>query len=373
MKFTCLQENLVKGLNIVTKAVPIKGPLPILTNLLITAQDGRIKLSATNLETTISVYVGGSVEEEGIITVPAKVFRDFVSNISDETITAELDKDILKVTGGKSKAKINGLKADDYPPLPNFVEESEMLQLDPSDFGAAVGQVAFAASVDETKPIYSGILFDYSSVNKTLTIASTNGFRLSEKMINLESDFPSFTAVLPAKTVQEVSRIFSSSPVPISFVLNSNENMALFQAENTLVATRIIDGQYPDYKRIIPQNKVVTAVLTAAHLMEAAKLAGVFAKDITDSVLLKIDPENNTVSLRTVSREMGDHHSEIAAEIDGDGLEMAFHPKYLLDLLNNVKVEKIRMESEGSINPCVVRPADDETFLHLIMPLRINN
>ena len=373
MKFTCLRENLVKGLNIVSKAVPIKGPLPILTNILISVKDGRIKFSATNLETAISTYIGGSVEEEGIVTVPGKVFRDFVSNLADEKVLIELDNDIIKVSGGKSKGKINGLAADDYPPLPAFVEDTVVLQLDPLVFSTAVSLVAFSASIDETRPLYSGILFNYSSINKTLTLVSTNGYRLSEKIIPLEGDFESFTKVLPAKTVQEVARIFAGSSSPISLTISSNDNMVLFQAENTLVATRVIDGEYPDYRRIVPTTKVVTVELAADHLMEAAKLAGIFAKDVTDSVLIKIDPTNNVLSLKSVSQEMGDHQSEIEADIEGEALEMAFQPKYLLDMLSNVKATRLVIESAGSTAPCVVRPTDDEHFFHLMMPLRLNN
>ena len=372
MKFTCLQENLLKGLNIVSKAVPLKGPLPILTNILVTAKDGRIKLSATNLETTISIYVGGSVDIEGIVTVPAKVFRDFVSNLSTEKVSLELDKDILKVDGGKSKAKINGMVADDYPPLPEFVEDVSVLKFNASELASAVGMVAFAASLDETKPLYSGILFDYSSVNKSLTMTSTNGFRLSEKVLPIDSDYESFSAVLPAKTVMEVSRIFSGAEEPLIFVLNNSENMALFQSNNTLVATRLIAGDYPDYKRIIPTSKVVTVELESAHLLEAAKLAGIFARNEEDSILIVINPETNQLSLKSVSQEMGNHQSDIEAVVDGEYLEIAFKPKYLLDLLNNVKADRLLIESSGVVNPFVVKPLGDSSFLHLMMPLRIN-
>lgn len=374
MKFTCLKENLVKSLNIVTKAVPIKGPLPILTNILIKVEDGRIQFSGTNLETTISTYVGGSVESEGSITVPAKTFRDFVANLSDEKVTAELEKDTLKVTSGKARAKINGLSASDFPPLPQFIEDTaDCLKISSREFSNAVSLVAFAAALDETRPIYSGILFDYSSVNKTLTLVSTNGYRLSEKVISLESNYPSFTAVLPAKTVSEVSRIFAPSEDVIEFMLNSNENLALFQSNNVLVATRVIDGSYPNYKSIIPSTKVVTVEITSAHLLEATKLAGVFAKDSADSLLIKIDTEKSILSISAISQEMGDHVSDIEVVVEGDSLDIAFHPKYLLDLLSNVKVDKLLIETGGSLKPCVVRPVDDTTFMHLIMPLTISN
>lgn len=368
MKFTCLQENLAKGLNIVSKAIPIKTSLPIATNVLIETDNGRLKLSATNLETAISTYVGASVEQDGSITIPAKLLKEFVSNLSPSTLTAHLDDTVLHISSEKTKSKFNGTSSADFPPLPVLDKKAEHIELDPKVFSAAVNVVAFAAAADETRPIFTGIYLNFA--DKTLTIAACDGFRLSEKKVNFENEIKEFSIIIPAKTLIEVARIFANSNEPIKLVLNETENLALFESEDTLVASRILDGEYPDYKRIIPSSTSVSAEFLANELLEAVKLTNVFAKEANGPIKMKLDPKG-TISLATTAQEIGEHESQIAAEIKGDPFEIAFNSKYLLDFLNNVKSEKIILEANGNVSPCLIKPSDHENFLHIIMPMQI--
>lgn len=370
MKFTCLQENLSKGLSVVCKAVSAKSPLPITSNVLLVTDNGRLKLSATDLATAITTYVGASVDEEGSTTVPAKVFHEFVSHLSSGTISGTLKKDILHLSSPKAKSKFNGMNSADFPKFPEIANKNTTLKLDPKLFDAAVSIISFSAAVDDSRPVLSGVLMNYA--DGALTIAASDGFRLSEKYFELDSDLPEFSVVVPARTLLNVAKLFSSSDDPVNFTLSKDENMALFDCNDTFVATRIIDGDYPDYKRIIPDSNALNAKFSTADLFEAVKLAHVFAKESDSIIQLTFDPEG-FIELVSSSKEMGENKSEIEADIEGEAMKVAFSSKYLLDFLNNVKTEDLLFESNGSIAPGVLRSTNHENYLHIVMPVRIKD
>jgi DNA polymerase III subunit beta len=371
MKFTCLQENLSKGLGIVTKAIPLKSSLPILSNVLISAENGQIKLAATNLETAIVTYVGASIEEEGSTTVPARLIKEFISNLSPGThINFELKDEILLVNSNKTKSKFNTATPNDYPTLPVFPKGAKYLELDPKIFALTINNVAFAAASDHSRPIFSGILLNFSK--NVLTVASSDGFRLSEKQVKVEGKVPDFHAIIPAKTLLEVSKIYINSEEPVKFALNSEENMAVFEAEETLVAAQILSGEYPNYQKIIPEEHSLTAEIIAEELLEAVKLTTVFAKEINSAIKIKFSPKG-FINVVSIVQETGEHESRVTAEIEGDELEVAFNSRYLLDLLNNVKAEKIVIRTKGSTTPCLFIPHGHEDFLHVIAPMQIQS
>lgn len=371
MKFSCLQENLAKGLQTVSKAIPVKGPLPILTNVYIAAESGRLKLVATDLETTIITYVGASIDEEGAITVPARILREFVANLSPETIESKLEHDTLHMTSQKTKSKFNGTNATDFPELPTIEEGVDVIEVDPKEFAHAVATVSFAAATDESKPIFTGIYLSFS--DDKLTIASTDGFRLSEKMMVLKTKSKDFSTIIPAKTLSEVAKIFVGSSEPLKITISDDANMAIFQSEDTTVYTRILDGQYPDYKRIIPGTSTLKAKLNANEFLDAVKLTNIFLKDADNNTLkIRFDPKG-VVRVASLSDEQGSHESELPAEVDGEMLEIAFSAKYLLDFLNNVKCQMLMFETNGNKTACILRPQDNEheNFFHIIMPIQI--
>jgi DNA polymerase-3 subunit beta len=346
----------------------MKSPLPILSNLLISAADDRLMLAASNMETTITTYVGASIEEDGSITVPAKLLKDFVTNLSPDTIDANLQNEILHLSSEKTKSRFNGTTAEDFPELPQFPKDARYLELDPQLFAATIGVVTFASGTDESRPIFTGVYLNYE--DNELTVASSDGFRLSEKVHNLDSGVEKFTVVIPAKTLAEVARIFADAEEPIKFALNENENLALFASEDTLVATRILEGQYPDYKTIVPQETILTAKFPTDEFVEAVRLTSLFAKEGDNAIKIKFDPEG-TIKVSSLAEETGEHESKLAAEIDGEPLELAFNSKYLLDFLNNVKSESVVLSTNGAITPCLLKPNGHEKFIHVIMPMQV--
>lgn len=368
MKFSCLQENLLKGLQIVGRAVPTKSSLPILGNVLIETKKGRLKLSSTNLETVITTYVNASVDEEGATTIPAKLLKDFVMNLSPDTLKVEEKDEIITLKSKSTKSKFNGSSANDFPALPDFPKKSQSLKIDPTTFDETISLVAFASGTDTSRPIFTGVYLKFSK-NK-LTVACTDGFRLSEKTLNVKSNLEDFTVVIPTKTLVEVAKIFSVSIEPIEFILNRDENLALFKSEDTMVATRILDGKYPDYKRIIPTDSAVKAEFNSEKFAEAVRLTSVFAQQGNNTIKVRLDPEGS-IKVTSLSEETGQHESNLKVEVDGDLIEIAFNAKYLLDFLQNVKADKIKFSTNGNIAPCMFLPEGYKDFIHIIMPMQI--
>jgi len=370
MKFTCLQENLTNGLTKIYRAVPTKSELPILSNVLISAKDNTLTLSATNLSTTIVTNVGASIEEDGAITIPAKMLRDFIANLSSDTVEAILKDDILHITSDITKSRFNGVSAQDYPDLPEEKGDLEILEFDPQVFYKAVSSVSFCASLDDSRPVFTGIYVDYDG--KTMTMAASDGFRLSETKITPNNKGGKFTAIIPAKTLMDVARVYTDSENPITFALDKNDNLIIFKQDDTLIATRVLNGEYPDYAKIIPENTTTRAEFFAHEFIEAVKLTDIFAKEADSALLLKINPKG-TIEITASSQETGGHKSKFSADVESEEpVKIGFNSKYLLDFLNNIKSEKLVIRTNGDTSPCIFEPMEIENFIHIIMPMQIN-
>lgn len=368
MKFSVLQENLLRGLNTVSRAVPTKPDLEILRNILITAENGRIMIAANSLKTAIVTYIGGSVEEGGSLTVPAKLIKDYISTLSPGTIEVETVGDTLHLKSKKAKTKLNGINAKEFPALPDFEGTYNYLELDPKVFSAMATLVSFAAGNDDTRPVFTGVYVQYSEGK--LILAATDGFRLSEKIINIVGEVEDFKAIISAKTFSEVSRIFSGTKENIKMTLAKEKNMMLFISEDTYVSTTLMGGQYPDYKRIIPQESSLTATFSSEEFAEAVRTTQVFAKSDDQALKVRFDTEGY-IRVASISGEIGDNESEIEAEIEGETIEVAFNSRYLTDYLANVKSERIVLKANGNTAPCLIVTDNNEDYLHIIMPFQL--
>lgn len=365
MKFTCRQENLEKGLSQVCRVVPAKTNMPVLQNVHLLAKDGRLRISATNLDTSIIAFVGASIDEEGVATVPAKLFRDFVTNLPGGVIAVTLDNNLLNVETDHNSAKINTTPANEYPEVPTISPDSESLELDSSEFAEAIRQVAFAAASDDSRPIFSGVYLSFT--DGTFNIVASDGFRLSERVLNLKNlEKPSFSAIVPAKVLLEVSRLLSTQE-PTVICFDSRSNLVLFKNQDLIFGTRIISGQFPDYKRIIPQDHSVEVEMLSSDLLSAVRLADIFAHQADSSMKIKVD-SSGKVYVSASDPNLGEHTSSFEASVQGDAVEISINSKYLLDFLSNVSWEKICFRTQGSTSPCVFLPAEKEDFVHLIMP-----
>ncbi|MFC1622270.1 DNA polymerase III subunit beta [Patescibacteria group bacterium] len=373
MQFTCLQENLAKSLSTVYRAIPTKNDLPILSNVLITAKDNILIISATNLSTTIVTQLGASIEKEGSITVPAKIIRDFVSTLTPSTIELDLQEDILHLKSETTKSKFHGVSAEDYPDLPTTPKKKKVIGLDPREFADAINLVSYAAAMDETRPIFTGIYLDFDST--TLTIAASDGFRLSETKLKIPEQKDKFTVIIPSKTLSDITRVFNMEET-VKFTLDSNNNLTIFEQEDVFVATRIIDGAYPDYGTIVPKKGDYKATFSTAEFLDAVKLTNIFAKEVDSgaaSIIVALDPKKKSIQTKAIVQEKGAHESKFSAEVEApEKIEIGFNSRYLLDFLNNIRAEEISILTAGKTTPCLFTTKEIPHFYHIIMPIQIN-
>lgn len=374
MKLKCTQENLSKALSFVNKAVSAKASLPILGNILFTAKDGIFSLASSNLETSILVNLNASIEKEGSVAVPARLFNEFIVSLPAGNLDITTDGNALKIAGGGSSAKFNCMSADDFPATPS-AKKGLGVNLSGRDFSSAVLSCSFCAAIGDSRPALTGVFL--KKEGKNLTVVATDGFRLSESSVSLldDSGKETFSLLVPAKTLAEVARMFASSEDAVKLTYSELDNLAVFECGQTNVAIRILDGEFPDYKRIIPASYVLEAHSKTADLVQAVKIAGVFAKDAKEgNNLLKIsfDPSGDCLVYSTAAQS-GEGSTTIKMEVDSkDKLVLAFNSKYLLDFFNNVKPEDIIVYSGGESSPCLFKSPNTPNFLHLIMPVKLN-
>lgn len=373
MKFSCLSENLAKGLSVVSKAVSSKGSLPVLSHVLLKTEDGKIKLAATDLETGIVTWVGAKVEEEGAISVPARLLSELVVNLPPGKIEINTEKQILTLNAPNATSRLNGLAAEEFPPLPEMpeapsVEGKRIFSLEPKDFLVAVSQVVFAAASDESRPILTGVLVKGSG--KNLSLVGVDGFRLAERKVALTEDLvEDLTMVIPSRTLAEVARLSSHQEEPVRVVLLPEENQILFELEGVRITSRLLEGQFPDYEKIIPPSFSTRAKLLTEEFLKGVRLAAIFARDSASIVRLNLDSAKPLI-LSANTAEVGENKTEVEAEIEGEPLEIAFNSRYLTDVLSNLQSEEVVFEASGPLNPGVIKPSESADYLHLIMPVR---
>ncbi len=375
MKVSCLQENLAKGLGIVGRAVSPRSTLPVLGNVLLATDAGRLKLSATNLEVGINCWIGAKVEEEGAITVPSRTFVDLVNSLPPDRVDMELVErtQTLNVRAGRSEANIKGIDAQEFPVVP--VPEGEGgIFAEADDLRTAVGQVAFAAATDESRPILTGVLAKFE--DEQLTLAAADGFRLSVRTIPLSHPVPDpFSVIIPARALIELGRISGEQEDPVTISVTPTRNQVLFQLSNVVLVSQLIDGNFPDYKQIIPRECVTHTVVDAAAFLKACKTAHIFARDAAHIARLTVKPGSELspgrVTISASSAETGDDRSELDANVEGEEVEIAFNVRYLIDVLSVVATPQVALDTTTSSSPGVIRLVGDTDFTHVIMPMHL--
>ncbi len=375
MKVSCLQENLSKGLSIVGRAVSPRSTLPVLSNVLLATEAGRLKLSATNLEVGISCWIGAKVDEEGATTVPARTFIDLVNALPPDQVDMELvvRTQTLNLQAGRSEANIKGIDAQEFPLVP-APEGEGGIPIEADVLRTAISQVAFAAATDESRPILTGVLAKFEE--EQLTLAAADGFRLSVRTIPLPQPVPDpFSIIIPARALVELGRISGEQEEPIIITVTPTRNQVLFQLTDIVLVSQLIDGNFPDYRQIIPQERMTHSVLETAAFLKACKTALIFARDADHITRLHVKPGDDLspghLIVSATSAETGDDVSELDATVEGDEVEIAFNVKYLIDLLSVVSEPQIALDTTISSSPGVLRPVGDVDYTHVIMPMHL--
>jgi len=376
VKVSCLQENLAKGLSIVGRAVATRSTLPVLSNVMLATDGSRLKLSATNLEIGIVCWIGAKVEEDGSITVPARLLTDFVNSLPPERIDMELTvrTQTLNLKCARFEANIKGIDAQEFPLIPTAGEDSK-ISLDPSMLRQMIDQVAFAAATDESRPILTGVLAKFQG--EQLTLAAADGFRLSVRTAHLsEPASEPITVIVPARALAELSRISTEQEQPIEVTITPARNQALFHMANIDLVSQLIEGNFPDYNQIIPKSYSTRTVVSTSDFLKAAKTANIFARDAANIVRLEIVPGGELapgrITLTATSAEVGDNVGEFDAVIEGQEMEIAFNAKYLIDVLSVVDAAQVALETTTASSPGVIKPVGSEDFTYVIMPMHIS-
>lgn len=378
MKISCLQENLAKGLATVGRAVASRSTLPVLSNILLQSDEGQLRLAATNFEIGINCWVGARVEEEGSITVPARLLSEFVNSLPPGQIDMELSErtQTLNLKCARFEANIKGIDATEFPDVPTAesIEGQNNLHLEAEAFRRMIDQAVFAAATDESRPILTGVLAQFHQGG--LTLAAADGFRLAVTSADVGVDVDETAGVIvPARALAELSRVSADQEEPIEMIITPNRNQILFHLSSTDLVSQLIEGSFPDYTQIVPKAHSTRTLIGTEEFLKAVKVAFLFARDAANIIRVKVVPGNELTPgqmiVAATSAELGDNVSELDASIEGDEIEVAFNARYLIDTLNVVGTPEIALETSTSSSPGVIRPVGGDDFLCVIMPMHI--
>jgi DNA polymerase-3 subunit beta len=369
VKLSVMQENLARGLQVVSRAVSARSTLPVLNNVLLRTEDGGLKLTATNLEIGITYWVPGKVEEGGSVTVPARLLTDIVAGLpANERVDLELQaQETLNIKAGRFETHVKGIDAEEFPALPT-AGDKPTTRVAQSVLREALDEVTFAAAVDEARPILTGVLARFEGTQ--LTLAAADNYRIAVKTIAILDAVEETSIVVPARSLHELSRVLSETDDPIDLVLSPSRNQILFHLEGVDLVSRLIDGQFPNYQQVLPKSHTTTATVDRDQLLKAVKLASLIASSSSNIVKLQVGKDAETGLTVSAAADVGDNRSEVEAQVEGDGTTIAFNAKYLVEVLSNVPAEQFVIELNGPLSPGVFRPVGDGQYVHVVMPVK---
>lgn len=364
MKIQITQNNLNRALGLLSRVASARTPLPILSNILIRATKGSLELAATNLEVAIVCKTNSKIEEEGSVAVPAKLLHDFVAQLpKDLTVNLVFEGTKLFITAGSYSSHIQGSNTEDFPALPKITKESS-LTLNTELLKNALDKTMLAASHDETRPVLGGIYFHTN--DGKLFVAATDGYRLAEFEVTQTKE--TIHAIVPSSTLQDVLRIIQDSDSD-EIKLQFDEGQFGAVSESVQLVSRLIDGQYPAYRQLIPEQSDIEFTINKNEFLTAAKLAGLFARESGGSINLSASEDDQAVTISSIASQVGDNSSAIKSTVSGSG-DVVVNVRYLTDALNCFDSETINFRFSGAISPCVLSSASQKEYQHIVMPLK---
>ena len=378
MKITCKQQDLSRGLSAVSHAVSNRSTLPILSNILLGTDNGRLKLSATNLEIGINCWVDAQIHEDGATTVPAKLLTDLINSLPQAPvdISAPEDSNTLNVKSAGSSANIKGMDASEFPLIPSAEGGEPPVRFDASQLKEMIEEVAFAAADDDSRPVFTGVLIQVSE--EKITFAAADAFRLAVRVAPLPGDdHPRGDILVPARTLTELARILPSEG-QVEMIVTPNRSQVLFHTPQLDLVSRLIEGTFPNYRQIIPKEHTTRAVVETKQFSEAAKRAALFARDSSNITRIKINAGENdglepgSLTVEATAEDLGDNVSTINAAVDGPELQIIFNVKYLADVLAVIGTPEVALEANASTKPGVIKPIGSSDYTYVIMPMHIN-
>ncbi len=375
MKVSVLQENLARGLSVVSRAVSPRSTLPVLGNVLVATDEGRLRLSATNLELGITCWIGAKVEEEGSTTVPARTFNDLVNTLPGDRVEMALTvrTQTLNIHAGTSNTDIKCIDAQEFPPMP-VPDLSGGVQLNIADLKEMIQQVVLAASTDEARPILTGVKVIVEG--NQITMAAADGFRLSVRTDDLSASAGQpVSAVIPARALSELARIVGDGDEVVTMVIPPGRGQVIFRLKDIELVSQLIEGAFPDYDQVIPKSRETRTVVGTTAFLKACKQAEIFAREGSLIARLNVSPGNEMqpgiLEISAHSEETGSNETTVDANIDGDPILIAFNVRYLREVLDVIKTPNVALETSSPTSPGVIRPVGDDHFLYVIMPMQL--
>lgn len=381
MRLSCLQENLSRGLAVVGRAVATRTTLPITQNVLLATDGGMLKLSATNLEIAITTWVGAMVEEEGSITVPARLLTEFIGSLPTGTIelTGTPRPKSLNLKSGRFDARISGTEVEEFPPIPSVsADEGVEVRVSIQELKSAISQTVFAAATEESRPVLTGIKVEVEG--NQLTMAAADGFRLAVHRGKVEQEASEpVSLIIPARTLNELNRFLGDQDEAVQILVSSSKAQVMFKLGNIEMVSQLIQGNFPPYADLLAEAMKETkarVVVNLPDLLMASRSASIFARDSSGIIRLQMAPGPDgapgqlTISSR--AEEVGENTGEVDGEVEGEEAKIAFNSKYLLDVLSAMETDKVCLETSGPSRAGVFKAPDSDQYLHLVMPMFIN-
>lgn len=375
MQFSCNQDTFAKYLNIVSRVVNSKPGLPILNNILFEAKGGKVHLTATDLEIGINTWIGADVQTEGKVTVPAKQLTEFVNSIPSEKVDVSFDKHMVVVSTVNNNAEFHTIPSDDYPNVVTIDKETPVLKISQEDLLTSVKRVAFAAASDDVKPVLTGVRIEIEG--KNVSFVAADGLRLSKQTIKIkEESVKNVNLLVPVKALQELAFVVSEMGLDSKDLINlyimEDRNQVIFRFGDVDIVSRLIDGQYPEYRQIIPTGYKTQAVARKDEFSNALKVTNIIARSVLgNKIILDLNPTENEVALSASQSEVGSNRSVLSGVLEGESLKIAFSARFLGDMFNNLDGEEIILECTESVKPGVFKIKGDDNFIHLIMPMML--
>lgn len=367
MEIQIAQEKLAKALSNVSRvAAGARSTLPILSNVLIRVDDKKVSLTTTNLDMAVMSLLPVTSSKNGVVTVPARLIAEFVSNLPrGEMVTLTANDTKVEVVAGSCHSTINGAPADDFPELPELEADKVVtFTMKTEAFKAGLAQVMMASSNDMTRPALTGVYFN--TFESGLYVAATDGYRLAERKIS-DKVTAEVAAIVPTGSLQEVMRSLDDTieEIEISF----DETQVKFRLGGVEITSKLVDGSFPDYRQLIPKESEINVELNKSELTRVTKLAALFAREVGGSIVCIASVENGSFTIAAVANELGENSSEIKTTVDADG-KVTLNSRFLLDALNAVDEEKVKVGFANKLDPVVIRGVGNKEYVHIVMPLK---
>ena len=357
MKLSVMQENLARGLQVVSRAVSSRSTLPVLANVLLRTEDAGLKLTATNLEIGITGWVPGKIDTEGSLTVPARLFNDLVAGLpSGERIDLESDGGTtLKIKAGRYQTQLRGIEADEFPVIPS-PGERPTTRVNQKDLRRALSEVVFAAASDEARPILTGVLTHLSG--DKLTLAAADNYRIAVANLAILDPVEDTSLVVPARSYAELMRLLTDSDEPVDLMLASSKSQVLMHVGDVDIVSRLIDGQFPNYQQVLPASHTTRAVVERDELLKAVRLSALIASSAANVVRMKLGDEGSATINIAAAADVGEASTDVEAAIEGEAMQISFNAKYLQEALQNLDYEQLALEFAGPLSPGVIKPTE---------------